>query len=261
MDLSKKQLMEKKKVSFIVSIIIVATMLLYSVYKLLTGFAMVDFIRIGVVVVALLFIIFSMLVLKNKDGSEMFANYAAGVAYGVVTLTSINDSYVYAFMYPIVILVLIFQETKKAVLGSAVAVLVNVAFTVMYFIMSDKANIMQVIFQLVFCLLTCFVAIYVINTLSKHNKESMGAIAKSAEAQKGTALEVMGVSEDIADKIDGAQGLVEKLNSAISESNEAVNEIAASMKTTAEILCWMLRECTDFRRPTSIFRRCRQSAI
>ena len=234
MDLKTRHLMEKKKVGFTVSIVIAATMLVYSVFKLLTGFAMVDFVRLGIVVVVLLFMIFVILVLKNKEGSEMFCNYAAAIGYGAVCFTSMNDSYVYAFMFPIVILVLIYQDTRRAVLGSAVALIVNIVYTALYFITTDKSNAIQVVAQMIFCILTCFVAIFVIKTLSRHNKESMQAIADSARAQEGTAREVMGVSEDIADKIDGAQGLVEKLNVAITESNDAVNGIASSTKTTAE---------------------------
>ena len=235
MDLKTKHLKEKKRVSFTVSLVILIVMLLFSVYKLLFfGFGLLNIIRAALVVLPLIFIIIVRLSMMNKKGSEMFFTYSQGLAYAAVFLTSVDDGYLYAFMFPIVILVLIFQETKKAFIGSAAAILINIAYLVEYFLLSDKSNMIMVIAQFIFCIVTCFVAILVINTLNRQNKESMQAIADSAKEQEGTAREVMGVSEDIADKIDGAQGLVEKLNVAITESNDAVNGIASSTKTTAE---------------------------
>ena len=236
MNLEMKQMTEKKRLSHIITIVIFVVMLLYCIYKIIFGGGMIDFIRIGVVGVCLLFVIISGIAFKNKDGSEMFFTYASGVAYATVYLTAVSDLFLYAFMYPIVILVLLFQNTKKALLGSIAAVVINIAATVMYFVTGAGVEFVQVIVQMLFCILTCFVALMVIKTLNSHNNESMGAIEDSAKAQEGTAREIMGVSENIADKIDGAQGLVSKLNNAISESNGSVNDIAASMKTTAEAI-------------------------
>ncbi|MBQ9391383.1 MAG: hypothetical protein IJU02_04260 [Lachnospiraceae bacterium] len=234
MDLKAKQLMEKKNVSFIVTLIIQITMLFFAVYKLIFSFALLDFIRLGLVVLPIIVVIIIRVALMKKPGSEMYFTYSSGIAYGGVLLTSVDDVYLYAFMFPIVILVLLFQDVRKSIIGSAAAIIINIAFLVEYFLISDKSSMFAVIAQFIFCLLTCFVAIFVIKTLSKHTKESMDAIADSAKAQEGTAREVMGVSENIADKIDGAQDLVEKLNIAITESNDAVNGIASSTKTTAE---------------------------
>lgn len=236
MKLELRQMMEKKKLSRVVTIIIFIVMLIFCAYKIIFGGALIDFIRVGVVGACFIFVIIAGIAFKNKDGSEMFFTYASGVAYGTLYLTAVEDLYLYAFMYPIVILVLLFQDTKKAILGSIAAIVINVAATVIYFVTGAGTSFVQVIAQLIFCILTCFVAIMVIKTLNKHNVESMGAIEDSAKAQEGTAREVVGVSEDIADKIDGAQELVGKLNDAISESNDAVNGIAASMKTTAEAI-------------------------
>jgi len=234
MDLKSKHLKEKKRVSFTVSMVILIVMLAFAIYKILSGIVMINIIRLALVVIPIIFIIIIRLMLMEKKGSEMFFTYSIGLAYAGTLLTSIEDGYLYAFMFPIVILVLIFQDTKKAVIGSGFAIFVNIIYLVEYIVFADKEHMMQTIIQFIFCIVTCFVAILVIKTLSRQNKESMDAIADSAKAQEGTAREVMGVSENIADKIDGAQGLVEKLNVAIAESNDAVNGIASSTKTTAE---------------------------
>ena len=123
MDLKTKHLKEKKRVSFTVSMVIMLVMLLFSVYKLLFfGFGLLNIIRAALVVLPLIFIIIVRLSMMNKKGSEMFFTYSQGLAYAAVFLTSVDDGYLYAFMFPIVILVLIFQETKKALIGSAAAI-------------------------------------------------------------------------------------------------------------------------------------------
>ncbi len=234
MNLKQRQMGEKKKLSFIVTIVIMIVMALFCVMKILLSGQMIDFIRIGVVGVCLIFVIIAGIAFKNKEGSEMFFTYASGVAYGTVYLTSTDDLYLYAFMFPIIILVLLFQDTRKAILGAIAAIVINIAATVIVIV--SGGQMMQVIAQMVFTIVTCVIAVMVIKKLNQHTNETMEAIADSAKAQEGTAREIVGVSENIADKIDGAQGLVTKLNDAISESNSSVNDIAASMKTTAEAI-------------------------
>lgn len=83
----------------------------------------------------------------------------------------------------------------------------------------------------------CFVLCdIVVRMMAKHAKEGMGAIKNQMDTAARVASEIIEMSENLAEKFDGAREKAEVLTESMSTSNNSVKEIAASVKLTAQAI-------------------------
>ena len=74
----------------------------------------------------------------------------------------------------------------------------------------------------------------VVRVLARHAEENLGAIKEQMDSSARIASEIMGLSEELADKFDVARERAEVLTESMNNSHDSVKEIAGSVRVTAE---------------------------
>lgn len=232
MDIKTKQIIEKNKLLYVISYVILTFYILLTLLGLSTNLAPV---RLGLQVVALIAEIICGIKFSKKASGQHVCLYILLVVYVVSLLTSPNI-YMYAFMYPIVLIVVSFTDTKIAIKGAIGAILTNIVYCfIAIFVFKVDSNI-PVITQAIFCVLTCVIACLIVKLLEKHNKENIDNVQEAAEVQTRVAKGIVEKSETISEQIDSASELVAELLSSVEDSNSASNSISEGAKTTAEAI-------------------------
>lgn len=156
------------------------------------------------------------------------------IAYAVLILTNRNV-YFYAFIYLIMLAVMLYMNVGLARLCSVIAIALSVISGIKNFRSypeSQGESLIQMCFVAVFCIVVCIV----VKTQAQHGKEDTDAITDQMDTAERVAGEIIEMSEKLADKFDGAREKAEILTESMTTSNNSVKEIASSVKLTAEAI-------------------------
>ncbi len=154
--------------------------------------------------------------------------------YILLILISPN-SYLYALMFPICLFYMTFMDVKATAMACAGCAIVNVVLVVKQY-MGDPDTISQNIIQLLFVIVIVMMAYTVVKLHSKHTSENMGEIRTSLENTQEVSAHIIDLAEALTDKFDIAQNSSQETVESLTTSGEAVNEIAESVKLTAEAI-------------------------
>lgn len=230
MDLRKKQILEKSNALYVISF---AILCFYIILTLLGLNTRLSGLRLAVQITALIIeIICSRLFRRNELGLHICL-YILLVVY-VISLLTTPNIYMYAFMYPIVLMVISFMDSKMAIKGSIAAITTNVVYSGIVIGVYDSSKGVEVITQTIMCIITCIVAIRLVRLLEKHNTEDITNISSAAEESQKTTEGVIKMSENIAEQITQADDTISTLCKNVDSSNQAVADIADGTKATAD---------------------------
>lgn len=151
----------------------------------------------------------------------------------VFGLWSSNNTYVYALMYPIAMAVIFIMDSTLGIRGILAAVAVNIIYVVIHFVRCGFGDWRQTISQLLFALTACLISGITILTLDKHNRENISDLQETAKTNLETSNQVVGASNNISSRLDGAQELISSLTSSIESNSDSMSEIAENMRQTA----------------------------
>ena len=227
-----RQILEKNDKVFIISCVINAMMLFLSIIapdKSLLG------VQIVASIIGFLCLIFCFKKLrKTFTGMYMCLYILLGVF--VTGFLTTNNIYMYAIMYPICLTVVLIQDLTLGIRGIIAAIAVNIIYVIIHIIRCGFDDFIPMFSQLVFAVITCIISGIAIGVMDKHNLENIQDLQDSADEQKETSKKVLNATDSIAEQLDGAQNLVQRLTESIELSNCSVNEIANGMKQTAEAI-------------------------
>ena len=231
MSLEKMQFLRQYKFAANVRLVVIIAMGLISALYL--DGSILSIVRTGFIGFSALFAIFARIRNKaeSKDGL---------ICLGLMTLSyaflycSCNEPALYAFMFPFVLLVVLEQDMKIAVIATIGCVLINVIFVVIFLLTTDGSGLFQVIINCVVVAISLTFGIFVIRLQIKNNTEKIDAINQQMEDQKNTSNNIMSAYKVMSQNLDSASGVVTTLTDSIKQSNSSVNEIAMSIRSTAE---------------------------
>ena len=232
MDLREKQILQKNQIGRIAAVIVSIAVIIAGVMELLEGNTSV---AIGTIVVAVLVIVFNMAVFPVFGTTEKYVHMCCSsmiVIYAFIMFTATNPL-LYAVVYSIAILVMIFADNKLTAAGCVVAFSGIFAFMIKL-VMMGKISVKESNYQVLFTIAACIIAILVTRLQNRLSKESLDAVKEKAQSHIETSNEIVELANSLNQKFSSARAVSDKLKEAVETSNNSVSEIASSTKLNAE---------------------------
>ncbi len=245
MELEVRQRQENNRIAFLLGLLILGMMTLLA----LAGFAdqtadmgMVAA-RSAVNVFILLAFLLTYVAWNKKRAFEVSCMVCVFFSYAVLCLTNRNI-YLYAAVFPIMLMVMLYMDRRSAVVGTVVAVLLNVIAGVRNYFRypeSSGQSFMQIIFAVIFCV----AAYIVVQTQAKHAAEDQNEIISRMSAGEQVSAEIIRMSEKLVEEFHVAQEQSQMLTESMQASDNSVREIASSVRLTADALEQQTMQTTD----------------
>lgn len=236
MDLREKHLSEQNRMAYLVSTIITAIMLAISLLAFLERQDWVLVARCVVLVIVIAINTVCIRLYKKTDIYRHIVAISTFIAYLMLIFTY-RDSFVFAYIFPIAVMLMIFQDKRLVQIAAVLAVAVNLIFFISFAIrFPDKVSASNVIVQVILVVVAAVNAVLIIVMQQRHRRENELAIEEGVLKQAKVAGELVKQSADLADKFGQAMELSGKLTECMDSSHNSVSEIAGSTKLTAEAI-------------------------
>lgn len=230
MTLTEKHMLEKNKKGFTVGMVI----LVFTIILVALGF----FSGLNVTTVALRLLyaivlagIYAVLFKKYQTDIKfveigcivLILNYI-----GLILFTP--NIYMYALVYPIILLVMMYNDLKAMVTAAIAALVANIIFMVRMLSVNTAEAIMGLVFTAFFAL----VAVTIVKMQTEHSDELTKDITDKAEAQMELAGRIQETSDSVTENMDTAYNTAESLTQKLDGTIEAFTQISEAVRTVAE---------------------------
>lgn len=234
MELKTKQQQEKNKLAFITAMAVHVLSLLMALLGIYgnSNTKFVTLLRISTNTLIIIALVILYIFLKSKDIFKKL-NFLLLLIDYVLILGLGSNIYMYALMFPIMIIIIMYMDPVFTFRSAAIAIILNILFCVKISILhpADGAACAS---QTIFAVFSCIVACSMIKTLSRHQQENLDIIKEQMDTNTKVAEEIIRLSEQLSAKFDIAREQAGVLTESMTTSNDSVQEIASSVKMTAE---------------------------
>ena len=245
MTLQEKQNYEKNKVGMILALIILAIIFLLSLLALTQEKNLGLILRIVLNVAAIGAIVAAYVKLKMTEHFSSVVNLSVFIVYVALLFTNLYFFY-YAFIFPISILVLLFQDSKKVKLGAVLSVISNIGFDVYIYIKHpEQFDTNQIVIQMSLIILSSVTSTLLTGLQQKHGRETADEIRNKAEEQNKVLSEIVRHSNELNGQFEKAMEVSSALNECMNSSHGSVDEIAQTTKMTAEAIEQQMAQTYD----------------
>lgn len=237
MTLQEKHNFEKNRVGIILATEIAAVIVILGLLALMETQEFPLVFRIVFGILTIIVNIAAFIKLKTKVMFSTFINVSVFLLYVVMLFTN-TLFYYYAFIFPISIMVMLFQDRKKVMVGVVCALASNIAFDI-YFCtaVAPGVNMTNEIFvQMSLIALSAITSYFLTKVHQRQTGEAADAIQEKAQEQGQVLAEIVRQSNELNTQFAQAMELSDTLNDCMNSSHESVNEIAQSTKLTAEAI-------------------------
>lgn len=236
MDIKQRQQEERNGLTFVVGIIILGLLNVMTLVGYFDATANRSLVIGRTVINVILLIIFFAGRVKHK-GDEKFIDISLTcmiATYAVMLLTN-HNVFLYAFMYLILLSVVLYMDRKLAAICAVVIAVLNIIAGAIHFVIWPDTQA-QSLFQPMFAIAYAVVLCIVVNMQERQCKENTQAIKDQMDTAARVASEIIDLSEALVEKFDSAREKAEILTESMTSSNNSVKEIASSVKLTAEAI-------------------------
>lgn len=236
MELKQRQRLERNKITFVLGVIILGLLDILTLLGFVDATANMALVMGRTIINLIVTIVFlaAYFRFKSEPKFALFCIFCMLVPYAIMVLTNKNVCF-YAFIFLIMLAVMLYMDIKLARVCSVIVVIINVLAGVKGYISypaTQTESLMQICFVVAFCIVVCIV----VRTQAQHGREDTDAITIQMDAAEKVASDIMGLSEELAAKFDRARDKAEVLTESMVTSNNSVREIASSVKLTAEAI-------------------------
>lgn len=248
--MTQDQLRRANKIVFPVIMVIVGyvlvTLLAFILYG---GPANANFKTILQIVASIAAIVVSTFFFVTKRGTKACTYAMLGSASAVYFLVRLVNGTEATGMYifPIIIAAMVYFDTKMIIGMCAATFVANLARLIINFSKINDADGGTMVVTIFICILLGFSAIMMSKLMVKFNDENMSAIVENAKKQEEANALMLNVANQINGYFDEAMGMLEGLEKAMGNSNDAVSNIAQSIEGTAEAIQGQVKLCSDIR--------------
>lgn len=239
MDAKERQNLEKSKLTFMLGCIIIGVIDLLTLAGFLDAEANITMVTLRTVIniFPTLFFLAGYVKCRREARFVAMSVLCMLVVYSVTIFTNQNVEY-YAFGFLIMLAVVLVMDLK---LTRAVCLYLSAANVIAgvknYLHYADNPAINQIVFmQAVYMILFCIICHLTVKVMARHTTEDTEIIRTQMDNAARMTAEIMTLSEQLADKFDGARKKAEVLTESMTTSNDSVTEIAASVKLTAQAI-------------------------
>ncbi|MBO5523321.1 MAG: hypothetical protein J5986_06545 [Roseburia sp.] len=235
MELKTMQRLQKNKITFIIGVIILGVIDILNLLGFADATANLTLVTIRAVVNGVATVIFLVAYFKYKK-EQQFVIISIACMLVVYALMVLTNSYIayYAFAFPIMLAAVLYMDKKLIKCCAVIVSVLSLAITAKTFVTGASDIQGDAILQSCFAILFCVVCDIVVRVLARHAEEDLGAIKEQMDSSARIASEIMGLSEELAEKFDVARERAEVLTETMHNSHESVKEIAGSIRVTAE---------------------------
>lgn len=230
MTLTEKHMLEKNKKGFTVGMVILVFTIILVALGLFSGLN-VTTVALRLLYAIVLAGIYAVLFKKYQTDIKfveigcivLILNYI-----GLILFTP--NIYMYALVYPIILLVMMYNDLKAMVTAAIAALVANIIFMVRML----SVNTAEAIMGLVFTAFFAFVAVTIVKMQTGHSDELTKDITDKAEAQMELAGRIQETSDSVTENMDTAYNTAESLTQKLDGTIEAFTQISEAVRTVAE---------------------------
>lgn len=188
---------------------------------------------------AILFIplIISILIYKKNKGSSLikyFGFFGYEILYAFVLLTSVS---ILSFCYvlPMIVAIALYQNSKFALEGGIVAILINAAYIVMCLVQGGAESLDIVNFEIELAAVVLVVGLSLLSTkaLERVGKYKMNLIEQEKAKEEAILKQVLTVTGELVEKISEIDTESKKMASQGEKSKNAIEEIVTGTNDLA----------------------------
>jgi methyl-accepting chemotaxis protein len=234
MELQQRQIRDKNKSGCIAAVIATAAVLLITLLGFFNGGGTALVIRTVVCVLVIVALLAAYQIKKDEAVYRHVCGICMIILYAATLFTSELSS-IYAVIYPIAIMCMIFGDKFLVNMGTAVGVVLLIISSIILGVRGEVSTI-DAIINVTFAIVACVLVLIVVYTQIRHTDESIGAVKGGVEAQLQTSNSIVELAEQLNQKFVQAQEMSEALNETMDTTHLSVSEIADSSKMTAEAI-------------------------
>lgn len=243
MDLEGKEMIGKNKTGGLAGIVIASTVLLLTVFMMFFGVTPALIIRAIISVVCIVIIVVGINLFADKKFCVDICCCAMILLY-VTTIFTAKTPTMVNVTYAIAILVMVYADRIRVVLGSTCAVIFGVSKLIVLCV-KGQATLSDTVCGSLFILVACALAAIICSIQIKQNKDRLASVQASADAQVATSNSIVELAEELNRKFIEANAMSDSLNETMETTHMSVGEIAESSKLTAEAIEQQTTQTSD----------------
>jgi len=233
--MKERQIFETNRLAMLLGILTIVAGTVLCILEILNGD---DSARLIVRLIADIILIVVYIIMfnvqKEKKGFMYTGSAILIVAY-VFQVFCTNDLFMYCFMYPVALYVMLYMDTRFTIIAGSLCAMFNVIICVVNTITHEN-SLHQNVGQLIFAFVTCFFAVAIAKIQDRHRGEQMAEIENNIESSDRVTKQIVSLSNDLVDNFVEAKEQAGTMGSSMTVSDEAVKEISASIRMTAEAI-------------------------
>ena len=236
MKLKQKQRLERNKITFILGLIILGLLNALTLLGFVDATADKSVVLARMVVNVILLVIFFVGHVRYRGDRKfvMISLSCMFLTYAVMILSNKNVVF-YAFMYLIMLTVMLYRDIRLARISAIAMGALNVISGILHFVKypgTRSESVVQIVFAISFGVVMCIA----VDLQARHHVEDTDAIKSQMDAAARVADEIIQMSGALSEKFDSAREKADVLTESMVSSNNSVKEIASSVKLTAEAI-------------------------
>lgn len=236
MKLKQKQRLERNKITFILGLIILGLLNALTLLGFVDATADKSVVLARMVVNVILLVIFFVGHVRYRGDRKfvMISLSCMFLTYAVMILSNKNVVF-YAFMYLIMLTVMLYRDIRLARTSAIAMGVLNVISGILHFVKypgTRSESVVQIVFAISFGVVMCIA----VDLQARHHVEDTDAIKSQMDAAARVADEIIQMSGALSEKFDSAREKADVLTESMVSSNNSVKEIASSVKLTAEAI-------------------------
>lgn len=238
MDVQKKQLAKINGLACLINCLIAGSMGVFTLMQFLSASVATSMTtRLLRILMVVADIVVNILMVKKFRYEENYRHICgcSMLAVYLLILFTATTGYMYVYVFPVAIMLMIFQDKKLTALGSVVALVSGLIYLIMS-VARGYTSIDEAVLVYMIILLVCLTSPRISNMQIENTDENLRIAREKAEAQKKTSSSIVKLAEDLTKKFTMAKEVSDSLNVSMDDSHNAVSEIAESTRVNAEAI-------------------------
>ncbi len=230
MTLTEKHMLEKNKKGFTVGMVILVFTIILVALGLYSGLNVTS-VALRLLYAVALTIVYVVLFKKYRTDIKFVEIGSIVLILNYIGLILFTPNiYMYALVYPIILVVMMYNDIKAMVTVAVAAIVANVIFMVRMLSVDTSEAVMGLVFTAFFA----GVGVTIVKMQTKQSDELTKDITDKAEAQMGLANKIQETSDSVAENMDTAYDTAEGLTHKLDGTIDAFTQISEAVRTVAE---------------------------
>lgn len=234
MDLQSKHMIAKNNLGFIGTIIITATLFIPTLLELRKGISTILLVSL---VLCALIIVFNVITHAKLKSGLLYRHCCCSsmIILFLFILIFFKQDNMYAVLYPIAMLVIIFNDNLLMIAGVTLAIIGTIVRDVVLFL-HGAITLDTAIIQITFVLAACTLSTFITYLQNRQLQEDVGAVKESADVQLQISNSIVELAQQLNQEFVQAQHVSDSLNETMQTNHTSICKIAESTKLNAEAI-------------------------